>query len=295
MFRKKSVLLKSLLLTLLLIFAVSAPALANSKIEASKKFNNECFKCHSAQGLKSYNDQGKEISLYVDEKVFKDSIHGTNSCATCHQGITMYPHKNPKYGRDFVIEVNKRCQACHADVDQQYKNSIHGELLASGNEKTALCSDCHGVHNIFKGQDKRSMVLNQNQTEACGKCHKKVEESYVESFHGKANYLGTSKAARCTDCHTAHSIWGPKDARSTVSEANTPQTCAKCHVKPLANFAKGTEHYELKTNGPGTSKIMYYTVKFFSWLLFLVLSLFFLITLFDLIRKYRDANKPNLH
>lgn len=290
MFRKKSGIIITLLLATILLFTFTTTAFAESKIEATKRFNDQCFTCHDAEGLKTtYN--GKTISLYVNAQLYKDSIHGTNSCATCHVGITIYPHQTTKYDRHFVVQVNRQCQRCHQDIDKIYEDSIHGKLNQAGDINTAVCSDCHGVHNIYRPQDQGSQMNGQSQTQTCLGCHDKIGQSYMESYHGKAVSLGSQTAAKCSDCHGKHNILGPGDPKSTVNKDNVPTTCAKCHVKAYKNFAVGIEHWEIKRNGPGTSPIMYWTVKFFTWLVFLTCFALFIIQLLFLKRKLKDSDK----
>lgn len=70
------------------------------------------------------------------------------------------------------------CASCHADekvmqpydlpVDQysQYQTSGHGKLLAKGDGKVAVCSDCHGAHDVLSAHDpaSRTYVTNVPRT-----------------------------------------------------------------------------------------------------------------------------------
>ena len=61
----------------LLLFAAS-PALALT--------TSDCYDCHSDDTLKK-QVRGREISLFVDEKVYTDSVHGDMDCTDCHGGL----------------------------------------------------------------------------------------------------------------------------------------------------------------------------------------------------------------
>ena len=57
---------------------------------------------------------------------------------------------------------------------------------------------------------------------------------------------GNTDAPTCTDCHDAHTILPPEDARSQVHPTNIPVTCANCHVDEtlMAKYGLATDQYE---------------------------------------------------
>ena len=250
--------------------------------------NARCLRCHGAEGFKT-NFSGDIVSLYVNGKDFQASIHESLSCLTCHKGMTDYPHAKTDSKQSFKQTLNQNCQYCHEDVNAVYKNSIHGKRLAEG-KKTALCSDCHGAHNVFKKDDPRSQVFATNQVDACTRCHEEKKESYNWGIHGKTVALGSKeKTATCSACHTSHDILGPDDPASTVADQNIPQTCSQCHVGANANFANGLEHYTLTSEGENAP--MYYTYKFFSVILVATVALFVIYIEMDLYRRIRNTSK----
>ncbi|MDA8236056.1 MAG: hypothetical protein M0Z31_14930 [Clostridia bacterium] len=259
---------------------------AQTKLEQDSAVNDGCLRCHGAQGLKTKQD-GKVVSLWVNEEAFGKSIHGTNSCTSCHQGYTDFPHQGTLKGEALSQQTNARCRECHADVTKVYMAGAHGKALSEG-KKTALCSDCHGIHNIRKHEDPSAMVYKNNIPHTCTKCHEgRIAISYEESFHGKAVLLGSQKSPSCADCHGSHDILGPKAANSPVNKNNIPDTCAKCHRVPYENFAKGTEHFVLEKGGPGEP--MFYTLKFFVWLTIIVITLLIIHMELELYRKLKKA------
>ena len=50
--------------------------------------NSDCLECHADKDLTKKGADGKEHSLFVDEKLFLTSVHRTNSCASCHADLT---------------------------------------------------------------------------------------------------------------------------------------------------------------------------------------------------------------
>jgi cytochrome b subunit of formate dehydrogenase/nitrate/TMAO reductase-like tetraheme cytochrome c subunit len=111
-----------------------------------------------------------------------------------------------------------------------YQESVHGKAVASGSDKAAVCTDCHGVHEILSANDAKSSIFKFNVPATCAKCHSNVEKEFRASIHGQAISRGNWQAPVCTDCHGIHSIKAHLDPNSSVSAANLSRvTCARCH------------------------------------------------------------------
>ena len=272
--------LRAIPLFLLIVLLVCFPSATYAQPELT---NEQCLSCHGEEKF-LINRIGQSIDISVDPKLFQDSIHGSNSCNTCHPDITSVPHKNTIYGLEQKVFINNQCMSCHEEIAKGYKESAHGKM------KSAFCSDCHGSHKIEKKEDLASNSNRINISKVCMECHDgEVKHAYMESFHGKANHLGSKRAASCADCHGSHDILGPQEPASMVSKTETPQTCAKCHLVARPNFAEGLEHTVLK-NQPGSAPL-YWTFKFFIWLTIIVISLLFIHMEMELYRIYKQIKK----
>lgn len=207
---------------------------------AQKLKDSDCLACHSDTTLaKEVN--GKQVSLYVDEKKMKGSIHGGMfSCVDCHKDVKSLAHETPP--------AKVRCADCHADAQDAYSHSTHGIARRTG-APAAGCQDCHGgAHEILAATDPKSPVSHENIPYTCGRCHGQrflMESrgqtaqpfiSYQESVHGRANEKGSGRAAVCTDCHGAHTILPANDAKSPIYKFNVPATCGKCHADVDGTF-----------------------------------------------------------
>jgi hypothetical protein len=62
---------------------------------------------------------------------------------------------------------------------------------------------------------------------------------------------GDEDAPTCTDCHHAHLILPPEDARSEVHPRNIPATCGMCHEdgQLMAKYGEPTDQYERYREG----------------------------------------------
>ena len=135
------------------------------------------------------------------------------TCGTCH-------------GQKYVMEASGHS----AQPFSSYLQSVHGKAVASGSEKAAVCTDCHGAHEILAATDDKSPIFRFNVPATCAKCHDDVKQEFMQSIHGQAIARGNGQAPVCTDCHGIHSIKDRKDPNSSVAAANLASiTCARCH------------------------------------------------------------------
>jgi hypothetical protein len=217
-------------------------------VVASAQTPNTCLDCHSAL----------DIPYKVTEEQFSEDIHAQKglSCASCHGG-------DPSKADDGAMskaagfrgkierkDVPTLCGRCHSDnaymrqynpslrTDQfaQYLTSVHGRLRAKGDDKVAVCSDCHGVHDLRPASDTRSKVHPLNIAQTCARCHADAAHmkgysiptdqfaAYSGSVHHEAlTVRGDLSAPTCTTCHGNHGAAPP--GVSTVQNV-----CSTCHV-----------------------------------------------------------------
>src|SRR5271167_2938805 len=209
-----------------------------------KMSNEDCLACHNDSSL-TKEENGKQVSLHVDDAAFKASIHSMFTCTDCHKDVKAVPHD--------PAPAKPVCATCHADQQAAYGHGIHAKAAAGGNTNVAKCQDCHGnVHTILPSSDPKSKVAHGNIPETCGACHGKQLvmassgvssapfNSYEQSVHGKAVNGGSGYAAVCTDCHGTHDIMAGTDPKSPIAKFNVPATCGKCHAEVQTEFMQST-------------------------------------------------------
>lgn len=207
-------------------FKILAQALTSLLLLSSfmLRAQTDCLTCHADKTLQDASGH----SIGVDGDKFHASIHGSVSCTDCHTSISAYPHP------DQLTAV--KCETCHADQTSAIGGSIHAKASAHP------CTSCHGdAHSIFPKSDPRSAVYPLNIPRTCGTCHasetlakkyglQNVYATYMDSIHGYAvSKEGLLVAANCMSCHGSHNILSHKDAQSTTSKVNVPNTCGTCH------------------------------------------------------------------
>lgn len=207
-----------------------------------------CAKCHSNTNLtKEYQIEFPEAAAQ-----YMDSIHGR---ALLKMGLIVAPSCNDCHGshnikrnvdRDSPINhanIAKTCGKCHVKVESTYNRSIHGQLLARGDQRGPVCTDCHSSHQIEPPSTGNFKRLSDDR---CGRCHQDRLEHYRETYHGKAMALGkpnvAAEVAACYDCHGYHDVLPPSDPASHLSTTNILATCQKCHPHATAKFTQYQPH-----------------------------------------------------
>lgn len=216
----------------------------------------------------------------ADSMEFARSIHSaTVRCQDCHGGadsFTLAPNSLARFrqaateetpsarfdhGADYTgkpsrSQIPETCGVCHADVtrmnpyglrtDQlaRYRTSGHGRtLVEKGDDRVAVCTDCHGVHEVLSATEPASRTHPFNVPGTCGECHADaalmgeydlpvaVVDEYRESVHGRLLFEQQDTGApTCATCHGNHSAVPP--GYSTVVAV-----CGQCHEHAALNFA----------------------------------------------------------
>jgi predicted CXXCH cytochrome family protein len=151
-----------------------------------------CGNCHT-----------KEYSVY------QSSVHGNALeqeanpdvpvCTTCH-GV--HNIQDPTT-QQFRVDEPDLCATCHAneemmskyglsaDVYSLYSLSWHGVDVSVYDARwptiqhnSAICTDCHGIHDILKPDDPNSSVNPNNLLVTCQKCHPGVGPNWTGAWTG---------------------------------------------------------------------------------------------------------------
>lgn len=195
----------------------------------------DCGQCHRVEtDVYLSSDHGRAVHKGVVQAA---------SCKDCH-GNTHYllNYRNPA-SPVYRANIPKTCEKCHGDVAamekfdlrqhspiMSYQQTVHGVALGEGKLNAAVCTDCHGSHDLHRSTNPASKIFYQRVPDTCGRCHENVAQTYVRSAHGMAARKGARDAPVCTDCHGEHSIEPVKQASSRVSPVNITRTCGECHA-----------------------------------------------------------------
>ena len=189
--------------------------------KASVEETAYCLTCHG-RTLSVSLDNGETRALSVDETALRQSVHLNHDCTNCHTEFSKDAHEVQAVAstRERSILKAEVCQGCHADKQDQYRESIHASLLDSGNLEAPVCTDCHGSHAVGP-----KAVYETIAGVPCKTCHEDIFDAYVGSMHGEARRAqGHLEAPICADCHRAHEV-GVASTGTRLKEA-----CLACHT-----------------------------------------------------------------
>lgn len=251
-----------------------------------------CSSCHQ-EGKKAalrYKGTQHEIATNYSESIhgkglIKSGLTVTATCADCHTPHKGLPKENPNSSIN-PKNISNTCGKCHFGVEEEFNKSIHSTFVTKTDKQLPVCYDCHSAHSISRTDEGsfRHKILN-----SCGKCHKEIAETYFETYHGKVSRLGSSRSAKCGDCHGSHNILSVWDPKSTLSRDNIVQTCRKCHKNATKGFTKYLSHatHHDKNKYP----ILFFTFWGMTLLLLGTFSMSFLHTLLWLPRSFQMRKK----
>lgn len=226
-------------------FAGAQPGVPSPAASAAGQVSGaagRCGVCHPAERTEF------ETSRHAGEQV---------RCVSCHGGNDGTLEQARAHGGNFRGRIPRRsvpgvCAGCHSDqekmraynlpVDQfaLYQTSVHGQKLAKGDERVAVCSDCHGAHAILAASDPASRVFRTNVPQTCGGCHadstrtgRNVFDPYVASVHGRELIDNANpRAPNCVSCHGAHGAAPPE-------VGDVGKVCGQCHTAERRYFTAG--------------------------------------------------------
>lgn len=175
-----------------------------------------CTDCHGSHGIAH---MGKERSLIArrcqrcHKKIYDTyakSVHGNalfneNNqdvpvCADCHTAHTIEDPFTTNY-RERIPEI---CSNCHANkaivgkyglsttVVDSYLSNFHGvtlkfyklqnQVLNKPSKPMAVCTDCHGSHNITSTVGPDASIVKANLAKTCRRCHSNSPVNFPDSW-----------------------------------------------------------------------------------------------------------------
>ncbi len=141
--------------------------------------NEACMKCHGDKAIQSKGGG----HLFIDPVKFAGTAHETIGCPSCHDKISSQ-HPN-----DGIRPPRAQCKECHADVQKEYSQSLHGGK--------AGCADCHNPHMARR----QSAVSGDFINAQCNRCHDKAKTVISHNKWLPQSALHVD-AMPCITCHT---------------------------------------------------------------------------------------------
>jgi len=275
----------------------------------------DCVQCHTAlwetARKENVTRQKERLGVVVQNiEAYKKSFHSrpnkedkshvNATCEDCHDTHSFaVPPRGTTRRAEWHQTVPNVCgDKCHTDELKQYKGSVHGQaIIKDHNINSAVCTDCHSSHAIGDTSDDPTRIA---LTAQCGSCHEESRKTYLSTYHGQVNTLGSATTAKCFDCHGSHGIFKADHPKSKVNPKNLLKTCRQCHSdkqpgmhEATAGFASFGPH----ANSHDFEKYpqMWLTSKFMIALLIGVFTFFWLHSGLWFYREYKERHDHKEH
>jgi predicted CXXCH cytochrome family protein len=175
-----------------------------------------CTDCHGSHSIEYVEKDGAfsadrcrkcHVEIY---EVYAESVHGmalineknedVPVCIDCHKAHSI---RNP-LAMEFHERIPEMCSNCHADkavvgkyglstdVVTSYLSDFHGvtlglykkerETLSRPARPIAVCTDCHGIHDIASTSVQKAEVVKANLLNRCQKCHQDATEEFPDAW-----------------------------------------------------------------------------------------------------------------
>lgn len=240
---------------------------------SSAHSNNTCVACHTDMSELPHPEKPAPVSCKschpIQTRIYAASDHGmavgrgvteAAACKDCHgRSHTLLKSRHP----DSPVNrknIAKTCARCHDDPKRMmkfqlserepfksYSHTIHGKAFEQGKVNAAVCTDCHGSHDLHSSDSDTSRIFWKNVPDTCGRCHSNILTVYRESIHGQAARAGIKDTPVCTSCHGEHTIDSIRDTASSAWVGAITRTCSGCHASERLTTKFGLPTHRLKS------------------------------------------------
>ncbi|MFC1600763.1 cytochrome c3 family protein [Candidatus Sumerlaeota bacterium] len=148
------------------------------------------------------------IALQADELTAQD-------CLECHEEMTTAPLNGDR-----------------TTAYDAFTSSVHGQAEMA-------CTDCHADIEELPHEEELAVV-------DCAVCHDDENEAYSQGFHRRRTSDHPNGPVSCARCHGSHDIQHISSAAASVSRREVAGTCAGCHQKATADYARSVHGRQAK-------------------------------------------------
>jgi hypothetical protein len=214
-----------------------------------------CSICHKYSGLARLDKTGKVRLFYVNDDMYKNSVHGKVLCRSCHLNLDIIPHTDTKKvdcaTKCHLKEPSTDVDFSHGNLYAEVNDSIHGKKKDGKDKDFSAdmpgCTDCH-LNTVYKpvqglGQDSG---ISRDALRRCIGCHTEKEwaNRYYQHFSHRLHRSRTAVETvnLCLNCHQdeklmeRHELPATENYRDTYhwkgvlyGDQNMPD-CISCHA-----------------------------------------------------------------
>jgi len=230
-----------------------------------------CILCHRYSGLAAFTPEtGTKKLFYVNEMIYRSTVHGAVLCTHCHIDVKEVPHKPAK-----KVDCGTKCHLKDPSTDKdfshklivdQFKASAHGKsklfLYEEGQPK---CKYCHQnpIYQPLRGILAKHKDAEVESLTRCLGCHEKDEwtRRFLKHFVSRtsARWSNREIVDLCNTCHANEEITGRFMLDTTANFKETfhwrnvkydmenGAHCLSCHAPSSLKY---TPHGILKSSEP---------------------------------------------
>ena len=152
-----------------------------------------CGSCHT--------DAQQAYDKGYHAKAIRDGNRNAATCVDCHGNAHELLAAGDPNSKVAHANIPKTCGSCHgqkfvmegsghsAQPFFSYQEGVHGRAVAAGSAKAAVCTDCHGTHEILAAGNPKSSIFKFNVPATCAKCHDSVKSEFMQHPWG-GDYAG---------------------------------------------------------------------------------------------------------
>lgn len=140
-----------------------------------------CLICHKYPGLARIDQKtGKLRLFYVNDGMYKNSVHGKVLCRNCHLKLDVIPHADFK-----KVDCSTKCHIKEPSTDKEFS---HGNILDEFNQS---------VHGRGTPENPKKYVEDMPK---CPDCHVNAIYKPMTGIMGEEG-ISRDSLRRCIDCH----------------------------------------------------------------------------------------------
>lgn len=151
-----------------------------------------CKNCHEEQYL-AYGQGVHRPEVGNGESAEPQELPLCGDCHGSHEITALVD--NPEGQQALRDNAYQICGRCHQDYWDTYADAYHGKAFKRGAPDAPSCWDCHGYHEIWPSDDRRSLMHESRIANTCTSgdaCHDDVNDGYldyVDLIHGQRETL----------------------------------------------------------------------------------------------------------
>lgn len=251
-------------------------------IPANAADQENCQLCHRYSGLAAFTPEtGQKKIFYVNESIYRKTVHGNVQCTHCHKDVKEVPHKPAKKVdcgvKCHVKEPSSDKDFSHKPIVDKFNAGAHGQSkLFRYEDGQPKCKYCHQnpIYQPLRGILSKHKGVEKDALERCLGCHEKDAwtERFLQHFISRtsARWSNREIVDLCNTCHANEEMMRKFDMDTTANfketfhwrnvkyETQNGAHCLSCHAPSSLGYSP---HEILKSSDPNSPSSLVRRIK----------------------------------